>query len=61
MQQHQFESFEAALAYLNERGTPTYWGWIGQLEGYYLYTFVAQTGIKYTLAVYKNGKVEIRE
>lgn len=58
-EQHKFESYEAAMIYLNERGTPTYWGWEGQTEGYYVYSFVANTGIKYSLAVHKDGLVRI--
>lgn len=61
MQSHKFESFEKAIAYLEKRGTPTYRGWIGQMEGYHLYSFISQIGIKYLLEVYKNGLVRIKE
>jgi hypothetical protein len=62
-EQHKFESYEAAMTYIKERdygNTLKYWGWEGQLEGYYVYTFITG-GVKYHLAIYKNGKVEIRE
>lgn len=61
-EQHQFESYEAAIEYLKERDygdTLKYWGWGGQLDGYYTYTFTAKTGIKYLLAVSKDGLVRI--
>jgi hypothetical protein len=60
MRQHQFESYEVAKAYLEERGTLTYWGWEGQMDGYYVYTFVAKNGIKYHCDVFKDGLVRVR-
>lgn len=60
MQSHQFESLEAAITYLEERGTLKYWGWEGQVEGYYVYTYIDLKGFKWDMNVYKSGKIEYK-
>jgi hypothetical protein len=60
MKSRKFPSFNEAIAYLESKGELKYWGWEGQTEGYYVYTYLFE-GVTYNLAIFKDGKVEIRE
>jgi hypothetical protein len=61
MKSHQFPTFDAAIAYLKERGKLEYHGRIGHDSELCLYTFT-QEGKKYEVRInYDTGKMEVRE
>jgi hypothetical protein len=60
MRQRKFESIEAAEAYLEERGELKFWGRIGHNAEICLFSYKHQ-GWEYTLYIYMDGLVQIRE
>jgi hypothetical protein len=60
VRQRKFESLEAAKEYLVERGELKFWGRIGNQAEICLYTYKHQ-GREYTLYIYMDGLVQIRE
>lgn len=60
MQSRKYHSFQEAITDLESKGTLKYWGWMGTIDGYYLYTFVIK-GVRYELEIYKVGLVKIKE
>jgi hypothetical protein len=60
MKSRKYPSFNEAIADLESKGKLEYFGWEGQTEGYYVYSFTTK-GILYRLRIFKDGKVEIRE
>jgi hypothetical protein len=60
MKSRKFPSFNEAITYLESKGKLDFYGWEGQIEGYYIYNYTTE-GILYRLKIFKDGKVEIRE
>lgn len=61
MKSRKFESFDAAIAYMEERGKLEYFGRIGRHYACYIYTLHLHTGWTYKLRVYDDGLVEVVE
>jgi hypothetical protein len=60
MKSRKYPSFQEAITDLSSKGKLKYWGRIGDNFEICLYTF-RYRGFDYTLNIYDNGKVEIRE
>lgn len=60
MRSRQFDTFDDAIKYLEERGELKYFGRIGNRNEICPYSFVHK-GIKYSLNVHLDGLVQIRE
>lgn len=60
MRKRKFESFESAKSYLEERGELEYFGRIGNNAEICLYHY-KHKGVVYTLYIYLDGLVTIRE
>jgi len=55
-----FPSFEEAIAYLEERGKLTFFGWNGLENEYAVYNYQHHDGRRFHVNVYKDGKIEVR-
>lgn len=58
-QKRKFETFEAAKAYLEERGTLEFFGKEGYNYEYCVYRFSLHSGKQYGIYVHDNGLVEV--
>ncbi|MDB5055057.1 MAG: hypothetical protein JWM44_3107 [Bacilli bacterium] len=61
MKSRKYPSFNEAITYLKSKGDLKYWGWEGQTEGYYVYSYVTHKGVKWHIDIYKNGLIKYRE
>jgi hypothetical protein len=60
MKSRKYPSFQDAITYLESKGELKYWGRIGLKYEICLYSYIID-GVKYTLNITDDGKVEIRE
>lgn len=58
---HQFPSFEAAVAYLEERGTLQYFGRNGRMAEQFIYIFTHKDGRVFHVDVYNDGKMVVEK
>lgn len=60
MKSRQFPTFEAAIAFLEERGKLEFFGREGHNCDIFIYNFTCE-GRLFHLWIYENGKVEVKE